>query len=1150
MRISFKLALVFFLFSTCACGLTSYVLYCTASAKVMEDIRQRLGDIVAIAPQIVDSQIHEKLQQPSQEAGSDYMIIKRALQKVRDASLDIHFIYTMRQSADGQIVFVVDAEENSEDMAHLGKVYDEASPLLRQVFTSRQNKPRVEEQCYTDQWGTWLSGYAPIFNAKGVRVGVLGVDISAAKVAAYKREFMKKALSVFGLLLPLFLLAGYWVGRRISLPIVAAKEGAERIGSGDLNARIHVSSDDELGVLVDSMNRMAENLGRNRDKLTEVMEKYRSIFEGAADGIFQSSPDGKFVTVNPAMADILGYASPEEVMENVTDMSTMLYARAEDYERIVRTLELEGQIKGMQTRFLRKGGSTVDVELTILMRRLQNGMLLEGMVKDITQRLAREQAEKDRMAAEASSSAKSEFLANMSHEIRTPMNAIMGFTDLMLRGDIEEKQRITLGKIKGASQTLLAVINDILDFSKIEAGRMELEVTDFSLHETMANLSEMFSQKAHERDIEFMVSIAEGTPSALCGDPVRLGQVLINLLGNALKFTEKGEVVVEVRPAREQPADDEHVMLEFAVVDTGVGIPKERLGSVFDSFSQADTSTTRKFGGTGLGLTICRQLTELMGGSIHVESVPGQGSRFVFTACFGRQPEDRELRLSAPKDLRGLKVLVVDDNETSREILVSAINSFQMEAATAASGQEALQAMQKASPPFDLVLMDWKMPGMNGLETARNIKEKLKLNKVPIICMVSAYGREDLLRQSDRNFLDAFLHKPVNQSFLFDSIMELFGHSEALVTERERKNETSRTPAHLNGAKALLVEDNAINREVAREWLSSAGIIIEEADNGIQAIERLEAMAEAGELPDVVLMDIQMPELDGLETTRRLRRDERFAALPIIAMTAHALKGDRERCLDAGMDDYVTKPIDPDALFQALGARVSDKGGIVAQEQPAVVAASETGDAEALAELNLSGVDVEEGLFRCNSNARLYRRLLGSFLVDYAGADREIARFVEAGSQPDAHRVAHSAKGMAGSLGARRLQAAALTLETAAREGQLETEGPAWDEFVSALTEVAVSLDQAGFGMSSHDSTPEKEEGSSVIGREELVRHLDVLERALDDDLDLARNLVETIREAVNSITGGDEGTRLGEHVENFELDEAGEVLGHVREFL
>ena len=874
MRISHKLALVFFLFAACACGATSYVLYRTASNKVMEDIRQRLGDIVAIAPQVIGADIHELLVDPAQEGSSEYLAVKSALQKVRDASSDIFFIYTMRLGAGGGIEFVVDAEEDPEKMAHLGDTYDDASPLLRQVFTGLGN-PVVESEYYTDQWGTWLSGYAPIYNDAGTRIGVLGVDISASRVAEYRREFMMRSLGVFAILLPLLLLAGYLIGRRIAAPLVLAKEGAERIGRGELDVHIDIRSRDELGVLAQAMNTMAENLGRSREELTEAMEKYRSIFEGAAEGIFQTSPEGRFVTANPALAEILGYDSAGELIETVANSGAPLYAEPEHRERILRSLELEGRVEGVHTRFLRKDGSEVDVEVSVHMRRQKSGVLLEGMVQDITQRLAREQAEKERKAAEAASSAKSEFLANMSHEIRTPMNAVMGLTDLMLRGDLTEKQRATLSKIKGASQSLLAVINDILDFSKIEAGRMELEVTDFSLHEVMANLSEMFSQKAHERDIEFMVSIAEGTPGALRGDPVRLGQVLINLVGNALKFTEKGEVVVDVRPAKDQPSATNETMLEFAVVDTGVGIPKERLQAVFESFSQADTSTTRQFGGTGLGLSICRQLTKLMGGDIHVESVLGQGSRFVFTARFIRQPKEQEIRLNAPKDLLGLKVLVVDDNETSREILASAIRSFRMEASTAASGQEALDMMRVEDPPFDLVLMDWKMPGMNGLEAARNIKQRLKLDKTPIVCMISAYGREDLLQQSERSFLDAFLHKPVNQSFLFDTIMELFGRREAVVMKRERLQDDIGPPPHIYGARVLLVEDNAINREVAREWLDTAGIVTVEAENGRLALEALDAMAGEDNLPRVVLMDIQMPELDGLEATRRLRRDGR-----------------------------------------------------------------------------------------------------------------------------------------------------------------------------------------------------------------------------------------------------------------------------------
>ena len=1161
LRIAHKLALAFFLFAACSCGILSYALYRSASAQVMNDIRQRLSDIVGIATQVIDAEAYARLTGPDQEDSEDFRNVKRALQEVRDASSDIVYIYTLRQSRDGRILFAVDAEEDPEDIIHLGTPYDDASDLLRQVFTGL-NEPVVETSFYTDEWGTWLSGYAPFYYQDGSRAGILGVDISAATVTRYRQQFLTRALLIFGATLPLLLLAGYLLGRRIAAPVIAMKQGAERIGRGDLDVRLDVHSRDEIGVLASTMDQMAANLLGSRQDLTRMMEKYRSIFDQASEGIFQSTLEGRLVTANNAMAAILGYDSPRELTESIDDLAHRLYARPEDRDTVIRTLETKGAVHGMPTRFLRKDGSEVDVELSAHLHRDGDTVLLEGMLMDISERLEREQAEKERRAAEAASAAKSEFLANMSHEIRTPMNAVMGLTDLMLRSDLSDKQRLTLNKIKGASQTLLAVINDILDFSKIEAGRMELEVTDFSLYEVMANLTELFSQKANEKDLELMVSLAEGTPSALRGDPVRLGQVLINLVGNAIKFTKKGEIVVEVRPAREQPRDADEVMLEFAVVDTGVGIPGERLKTIFESFTQADASTTRQYGGTGLGLSISRRLTELMGGGITVSSAPGQGSRFTFTARFHRQPEDRQIRLNTPKDLRGLKVLVVDDNKTAREILSSAIDSFRMDAHTAGSGEEALEIIEKADPPFDLILLDWKMPGMNGIETARRIKQGLNLDKTPIVCMVSAYGREDLIGQTEKNLLDAFLHKPVNQSFLFDAIMELFGRSDAVVSPEALGNglnhgahgSADEPPLHLRGARALLVEDNAINREVAQEWLATAGMESESANNGHEALEALDRMARDQRLPDVVLMDIQMPEMDGLEATRRLRADDRFRDLPIIAMTAHALKGDRERCLEAGMNDYVTKPIDPRALFSALGDQVphSDRN-TDPRLKPALAAIKPRAEADGAANAlpaELPGIDIEDGLYRANKNKALFRRLLSTFLKDYTAADREISGFLAAGSMDDAHRLAHTVKGVAGSIGALRLSAAAAVLEKQASDKVLETSGPAWEEFGAALTEVAAGLAQAGF------RPPERKNLCADAGRtmtpKELLALLDELDQVLDDDLDRARDLACRVAAPISTLAeaGADMAAQLTEHVNDFEMDEARQILEAVRNTL
>ncbi|WP_022660446.1 response regulator [Paucidesulfovibrio longus] len=1147
LRISHKLTLAFFLFAAAISALTTFAFYEAASRQVMNDIRHRLRDVVGVAVSVVDVEDYQKLHSPDQDGSPEFLAVRSSLQKVRDAASDVKYIYTLDQLPDGTIRFVVDGESDPDDAIPLFQPYDDASPLLRERFAGL-NEPLVENAFYTDEWGSWLSGYAPFYDADGKRLGVLGVDISAETVALYKAQLLNRALAIFGLTLPLILFAGAYLGKRIGQPIIAIKEGAERIGQGDLDTRVQVDSNDEVGILAESLNQMAEKLAQGRRELSDMVEQYRNIFENASEGIYQSTMDGRLITANTALVRMLGFETLDEFTSEIRSLGERVYVNAEDRRNFLLKLREEGRVEGMRLKLRRRDGVEFWVEDSAHYARSRTGeTIIEGMVQDISARMERERAEQERRAAEAASQAKSEFLANMSHEIRTPLNAVMGLTDLLMRTEGTPRQMDYFRKIKSSSQTLLSVINDILDFSKIEAGRLELEEVRFSLYEVMANISEMFSHKAHEHDVELLVSIAEGTPCALVGDPVRLGQVLINLTGNALKFTKQGEVLVEVRPA-ELPADasgESLAALEFAVRDTGIGIAPDRLDTIFDSFTQADSSTTRKFGGTGLGLSICKQITRLMGGSIRAESRgEGTGSSFVFTAVFRTQPSENEIKHLPPKDLRGLRVLIVDDNSTARGILAAAVNSFHMEAHTADSGQKGLEMMAAADPPYDLVLLDWKMPELNGLETAKRIKRDLKLDKTPIVCMVSAYGREDLIQQAEKSFLDAFLHKPVNQSFLFDTIMELFGRNAYTVSGGQPIQADELKPAeHLAGADVLLVEDNEINREVAGEWLRTARMRVRIAENGLRALEAL--APDAGPLPDVVLMDIQMPELDGLEATRRLRRDPRLAKLPIIAMTAHALKGDRERCLEAGMNDYVTKPIDPRQLFTALANWVEEKDRTPA-EPPCD---PEQADATCVPSLPdaLPGIALQDGLFRANNNVALYRKLLRTFLRDFSGTQDRMRALLARSDADEARLLAHSIKGVAGNIGAANLSALAAEVETALKSHALETDSQLWDDFTESLEQVLSGLREAAL-----DTVPAPGGADAAVDvdRDSLLAELEKIEPLLDDDLDEARNALERLSASLGAAAGAELRDNLLEQIDNFEIDEALETVKAIRAVL
>ena len=783
-------------------------------------------------------------------------------------------------------------------------------------------------------------------------------------------------------------------------------------------------ADRALAVLTRSREELQAKVIERTTDLDDSNKKMAAIINNAADAIIVFDQEGKLLTFSPSAENIFGYSIEEAIGSSFFNLLASPYG--EDYHDYIQSIVANSE-QGISSAAheiigINSMGLEFPIDVAFGIITSNESINFTAIVRDITERKRIfAELEQAKEMAEAATLAKSDFLANMSHEIRTPMNAIMGMSHLALQTDLAPKQRDYIQKVDLSAKILLKILNDILDFSKIEAGKLAIEEIDFCLEDVLDNMTTLIGPKVESKEVELLFEIDKNVPLDLIGDPLRLGQILLNLCGNAIKFTEFGEIIVSIRLVE---SDQASALLQFAVKDTGIGMTEAQCQELFQSFSQTDTSITRKYGGTGLGLTISKKLSELMGGNIWMESTYQQGSTFYVTSKFGIQASPQPRLIFDEEELQGLKILIVDDNARSREILSIMSEHLGMVVDVAEDGIKALTIItqqEQAHCPYDIVLMDMKMPEINGIDCIKKFSD-LPITHPQAVIMVTSYSRSDVIIEAESKgvVLDSVLSKPVTPKKLLKTIVESL-QQRANQKPRIIDNPLRTPPKSMSGLHLLVVEDNDFNKEVATGLLGNLGIEVSIACHGQEALDMLSVDNDY----HGILMDVQMPIMDGYTATLKIRQQSKYKNIPIIAMTANAMKSDKDKCLKCGMNDQISKPIDPDNLFKTIQQWISLDPSTLQQPPPNQSAKSITlQDIEKIVE-----IDTVKGLKYADGNLTTYIKLLMKFAERHNTDVEHVRNYMYGGHLDDARRQAHTLKAVAATIGALALSQLAANLE-------------------------------------------------------------------------------------------------------------------------